>query len=565
MADPTVISLGLSNALRTGNVALDMALSTLICVVVPCLLTSIFTYSKDWLLRLYNHFFLAKSDRVTREVVTKSFRSTWGEMMSEDKNHILIKAILMHVKDSRPEWLTNVDDGKITLLDTQFNEDEQYQDEDDESEESRSANLSYMERQLRALKLTSMPRDGVEVEVEKNLFLSISEGESTEDGEDKKRNQSKTMSLNLFSVAQPRETATTQIDTFIEKAYASYQLKAASKNRNKRFMLSLAARNPVPSSSEEKKSSSMLYTKYTLAEEKTFESLFIPQKQELLRLLDDFTEKKGKFAIKGFPQKLGLLLHGPPGTGKTSLIKAIAQHTGRHLVSIPLKRIKTNEELMELMFSGQFAVTGEDMPLRLPFKKIIFTLEDVDAASDIVRHRDTNNSAALLAARLRPAPLITPTPSSSSSEDGEETEPASMNASATTTTVGGGKMVGASYKWFEPDDELDLAGLLNALDGVVDCPGRIVIMTTNHPEKLDPALIRPGRINMKLHLDYLRAFEAIQMVEHYSNTKLTQTQADKFRAFFDQHHQITPAELEECCAESDHPDHLVDILKHKHP
>ena len=50
--------------------------------------------------------------------------------------------------------------------------------------------------------------------------------------------------------------------------------------------------------------------------------------------------------------------------------------------------------------------------------------------------------------------------------------------------------------------KLTLAGLLNVLDGVVDSPGRILIMTTNHPEKLDPALIRPGRINKRLHLGH---------------------------------------------------------------
>lgn len=43
-------------------------------------------------------------------------------------------------------------------------------------------------------------------------------------------------------------------------------------------------------------------------------------------------------------------------------------------------------------------------------------------------------------------------------------------------------------------------GLLNVLDGVVDTPNRIVIMTTNHPDKLDPALIRPGRINKKIYM-----------------------------------------------------------------
>jgi chaperone BCS1 len=62
-------------------------------------------------------------------------------------------------------------------------------------------------------------------------------------------------------------------------------------------------------------------------------------------------------------------------------------------------------------------------------------------------------------------------------------------------------------------DKLDLSGLLNVLDGVVDCPNRILIMTSNHPEKLDPALIRPGRVNLKLYLGYIQLEEAKQMVQ----------------------------------------------------
>jgi hypothetical protein len=41
-------------------------------------------------------------------------------------------------------------------------------------------------------------------------------------------------------------------------------------------------------------------------------------------------------------------------------------------------------------------------------------------------------------------------------------------------------------------DALNLSGLLNCLDGVVDSPGRLVILTSNHPEVLDPALVRGG-------------------------------------------------------------------------
>ena len=64
-------------------------------------------------------------------------------------------------------------------------------------------------------------------------------------------------------------------------------------------------------------------------------------------------------------------------------------------------------------------------------------------------------------------------------------------------------------------DKLNLSGLLNVLDGVVDTPERIVVMTTNHPEILDPALIRPGRIDQKLLLGYMNARNVIEMIKHY--------------------------------------------------
>ena len=62
--------------------------------------------------------------------------------------------------------------------------------------------------------------------------------------------------------------------------------------------------------------------------------------ESLLRLLREFEERQGKYGVSGVPHKLGLLLHGPPGTGKTSMIKALAQHTGRSIVNVPLAQVR---------------------------------------------------------------------------------------------------------------------------------------------------------------------------------------------------------------------------------
>jgi hypothetical protein len=68
---------------------------------------------------------------------------------------------------------------------------------------------------------------------------------------------------------------------------------------------------------------------------------------------------------------------------------------------------------------------------------------------------------------------------------------------------------------------------LDVLDGVVDTPGRIVIMTTNHPEMLDPALIRPGRIDKVSRIH--GCTDVIEMLEHYFQVTLDAEQRSESR------------------------------------
>lgn len=67
----------------------------------------------------------------------------------------------------------------------------------------------------------------------------------------------------------------------------------------------------------------------------------------------------------------------------------------------------------------------------------------------------------------------------------------------------------------EGGSRLTFGGLLNALDGPTAQEGLLVFLTTNHIEKLDPALIRPGRVDMRLHIGNATPHQAQRLFGHF--------------------------------------------------
>ena len=552
MFNDHALTFGLVSAMRTGNLVVDVFVSTVICLTIPLIMGN----GPRIVVEFFKSLFAkASKDLVERQIVAVENRNVYGDTHNQDKNHILQKAIVLHAFGDESKWSKTNPKAAMKLVDPGIRH---VVDEEDEEQ-----SLATLQRQLANLALTTVPQDNDRVEIEPGLFFvhdKISSGEPAANDSTNKVTQTQTTTITI-SCTTP--DARERVDAFVSKAFEQYQKMVCKKDRNERFMLTLA-------SARHTKHSALLYVRYQLSDEKTFESLFLPRKADLLNLLDNFQDDKGKFAVKGFPRKLGLLLHGPPGTGKTSLIKAIAHYTNRHIVTIPLKRLQTNEQLMELMFGCKFNCFDEDLPLHIPLHKIVFTLEDVDAAGDVAADRSQTNLARqeLLAARLLAA--------TNAQQNGNLASKSDLESDLLPERFAG-------------RDALDLAGLLNALDGVVDSPGRIVVMTTNHPEKLDPALVRPGRVNMKLNLGKLRTEEAEQMLAHYFSAacetreeekkrQMKQTRqerraetqhksrlvktlpkdaAEKLYASFPSG-QVTPAFLEEKCAESES---LADILE----
>ena len=165
------------------------------------------------------------------------------------------------------------------------------------------------------------------------------------------------------------------------------------------------------------------------------------------------------YANRGIPYRRGYLFHGPPGTGKSSLAWAIAGVFGLDIYCISLVDPTLTEEDLGMMFTS------------LP-RRCVVLLEDIDSAG--------------LSKRQEEETVENPKP---------EDEAAAKIGAEVTRALNSVRKDGQADK---ENQGISLSGLLNAIDGVASHEGRVLLMTTNFPEKLDEALIRPGRVDMKV-------------------------------------------------------------------
>ncbi len=180
---------------------------------------------------------------------------------------------------------------------------------------------------------------------------------------------------------------------------------------------------------------------------KTWETVFLEaaQKKALVEDMRAFFDSEQWYEARGVAWTRGYLLDGPPGCGKTSIVKAMANDAKLDIYVVNLLAIRSDAEL-EACFCA------------LPTKCLVL-MEDVDCMSTVTHARD---DAAL---------------------DNVPKPPSTADA------------------LFEPIT-LTLSGLLNVIDGVVSGHGRLLVMTTNHKDKLDGALLRPGRCDVHVTLGY---------------------------------------------------------------
>jgi len=217
---------------------------------------------------------------------------------------------------------------------------------------------------------------------------------------------------------------------------------------------------------------------------KTFNVLHFQQKQELIHLLDNLAQKKIGTIKNGLENKLGILLYGPPGTGKSGVIQAIANYTNRSILMINLSIIRTKEDL-----DNVFDIKNRS--------KYIFVFEEIDCMGDVVHKREQS------------VPKKNDSDSDSDMKEMKEMLMISAMSNMNHSRNGPPKTFGSN--------KLNIRDVLLKIDGMEDNEDTIFVATTNHIQKLDPAIIRPGRFGFHLNMTYCNKDMIYQIIRMMLN------------------------------------------------
>lgn len=238
-----------------------------------------------------------------------------------------------------------------------------------------------------------------------------------------------------------------------------------------------------------------------------FETLAVDTelKDRIVKDLERFVKRREYYRKVGKAWKRGYLLYGPPGTGKSSLIAAMANYLNFDIYDLELSALRCNSDLRRLLLATA--------------NRSILVVEDIDCAIELEDRRA---------------------------------------AAADRRSEQGGN---------HGQNKVTLSGLLNFVDGLWSSCGdeRIIVFTTNHKEKLDPALLRPGRMDVHIHMLYCTPCAFRLLASNYLGIKSHELFGEIEELV--RLTEVTPAEVAEQLLKSDEPDevfcNLIEFLCEK--
>jgi SpoVK/Ycf46/Vps4 family AAA+-type ATPase len=339
-----------------------------------------------------------------------------------------------------------------------------------------------------------------------DIYFEIVVEKSTEDEtKDDKSKQTKTNRIKtknyIYKISKKGKQNMNILNDFMKSCVDKYTTDTSDKNQQMIYEY-------MKASTDEDDKACMTFECSPFKSNKTFDNLFFEGKQEIREDIQQFVmnmdkEKKeiieAEYKRKGIPFKRIYLLYGPPGTGKSSLIKAMINETGRHCILVQWSKIRTSAEFANLFH--RIKINSKN----LSQNEIIIVFEDFDA----------NDTSAI---KIRDSLKKQLTVLDSKTETETETE--TNTEEKTTDTENVVKKTLEAMFLAQPktcDDVLTLECVLNTLDGIKELYDAVVVFTTNDLSSIDPAVIRPGRVDKLIKMDLVKPNIVKEIVKHYYN------------------------------------------------
>jgi chaperone BCS1 len=220
----------------------------------------------------------------------------------------------------------------------------------------------------------------------------------------------------------------------------------------------------------------------------SFSNSYFQNKDIVLEKINFFLNNKEWYYKKGIPYNLGILLYGEPGCGKTRFIKQLMNYTGRHGIDIKLNDTFDFSKLKDIIYNEEI-----EFEYVIPQDKRIIIFEDIDAIGNVIKDRDILDN-------------VSKTQNADSDDEIQIIEKnKKLKQKIKKDIIQNDKKKNAN----------NLSYFLNILDGLNECSGRIIIMTTNKINHLDKALIRPGRIDIKINFTKCSCYDIYMMIKSF--------------------------------------------------
>ena len=279
---------------------------------------------------------------------------------------------------------------------------------------------------------------------------------------------------------------------------------------------------------------------------KSFSNLFFDGKETIINRLEEYKDIE-KYKRLGIPHTLGMMFYGAPGCGKTSTIKAIAQYMNRNIVSVNLSHFSSVQDLRSLFLSKDAVGDwkSEQNTRLYVFEEVDDTHADLldnpfidRELKEKLKAKSKNSLSSVLGSIVSEMATHEKQNAKDNNDDSKQEKDNSVS----------------SYK----DTGITVGDMLEVLDGIAEPEDRVIIFTTNHPDKIDPALKRPGRIDLVLEFKKLRAIDINNMYHLWFREYIPQEKLQKIPDY-----AISQAELGKIFFEfCKNPEMIIEKLMH---